>query len=214
MRSENKPVILGPAGETSGLPVYFIIVLVSLTCCFGTASAQRGNQSDWNVPPPLAPGTITKGDTEGRPGSSGVATLTFTDVAAAIQPVAGVPILELAPISTTPPDANNPGQPATDNVLAALPDIPTPEVPELPAMPERTLQDLPEPLATDIPIPDAPDMPPLPAEPAVPAAPNTRSTGLLPLMPELPVQPGSFSGPPAEAILWTIPAVPQTIDLN
>lgn len=215
MKSENNPVKLKQTNNADAMPLLFLVLVAALICCFGKANAQRGNQSDWNVPPPLAPGTITKGDIEGRSGTTGTAALIFTDVAPAIQPALAGVVLELPPISTTPPEVNRPERPVADNVLAGLPDIPLPNLPELPVLPDLTLQDLAEPPVTNMPMPATPDMPSLPAEPATSGGPNTpKNNGLLPLMPAVRALPISFSGPPAETIMWPTPSIPPNLNLN
>jgi hypothetical protein len=211
MASKNKTVKLKQGGKPGAGPLIFFAVFAVLICCFCNANAQRGNQSDWNVPPPLTPGTITKGDTEGRLGTSGKAALIFTDVTPAAQPTSLVSVPELPPISAVPAEVSTPEQPVAENVLA---DAPLPQVPEMPAMPGLSLQDVAEPLVTDIPMPAVPDMPPLPSEPVGSAGQNTTSSGLLPLMPAVSAPPVSFNGPPAEAVIWTTPAIPQIINLN
>nr|WP_294793888.1 hypothetical protein [uncultured Mucilaginibacter sp.] len=190
----------------------FILVFLIGTCFFNKANAQRGNQSDWNVPPPVAPGTITKGDATGSAGNSGAVALPFADVPAGVQPVAAVSVLQLAPISATPPDASQPQQPETADILVAFSGIPLPEMPEMPNMPDRSLQDMPEPISGNMPMPLAPDMPPIPPEPVGSVAPNTRDTGL-PLIPKVSL-PVTFSGPPIGTVLWSTPGVPQTIDFK
>jgi hypothetical protein len=212
MASENKPVKLKQGGNPGARPLIFLAAFTVLIGCFCNASAQRGNQSDWNVPPPLAPGTITRGDNDGRPGTSGKAALIFTDVTPAAQATSVVSVPELPPISTVPTEVNSPEQPVSEDALAALTDIPLPQVPEMPAMPGLSLQDVAEPLVTDIPMPAVPDMPPLPSEPTGSASQNTTSSGLLPLMPAVSASPVSFNGPPAEAVIWTTPAIPQIIN--
>lgn len=213
MRSNYKTACEKRDRRSGGLPLSFIMIFALVMCLFGKASAQRGNQSDWNVPPPLAPGTITKGDAEGRAGNAGAAALTFTDVPAGIQPLAAVGVPELPALSATPPDVNQPQQPEPGEVLAALSDVPVPEIPEMPAMPERTIQDAPEPPMTEIPMPTAPDMPPIPPEPSGSAISNTGNAGLLPLIPEVSA-PATFTGPAAGTILWNTPGVSPAIDFK
>jgi hypothetical protein len=213
MRSYYKSAHAKRDWRSDGLPVFFIVVFVFVMCLFGKANAQRGNQSDWNVPPPLAPSTITKGDVDGRAGSPGAAVLAFTDVPAGIQPLAPVGVPDLPALTATPPEASQPQQPESGEVLAALQDVPVPEIPEMPAMPERSMQDVPEPPMTDTPMPTAPDMPPIPAEPAGNAAPTTGNTGLLPLMPEVSA-PATFTGPAVGTTLWNTPGVPPAINFK
>ncbi len=198
--------------RTGRVLVSVIIVFLIYACFFNKANAQSSNQSDWNVPPPVAPGTITKGNVEGRAGNTGTVALPFADVPAGVQPVAAVSVLQLAPISATPPDASQPQQPETADVLIAFSGIPMPEMPEVPNMPDRSLQDMPEPISGNMPIPLAPDMPPIPPEPVGSVAPNTRDTGL-PLIPKVSL-PVTFSGPPIGTVLWNTPGVPQTIDFK
>lgn len=182
--------------------------------CFvsSDAHAQVANQSDWNVPPPLAPGTISKGDVEGRPGSSSVAVLRISDVAVSVQPAAPYPVPELAPLSPTPPVASQPEQPAGD-MMAALPDTPLPEAPQAPQMPDRTMQDAPEPPRIAVPMPVAPELPAPPQMPSGSTSPVTTNNGLFPLMPAV-TQSTPLTPAPATTILWKTPGVPESINLN
>jgi len=213
MRSYYKQARTEKAGMPKSLVVFFILLCMAIIGFGDVANAQRTNQSDWNVPPPLAPGTTTKGDIDGRAGNSGVAVLAFVDVPTAIQAAAAAPFIELAPVSITPPGANQPQQPEPVEVLAALPDVPVPEIPEMPGMPERTIQDMPEPIVIDLPMPTAPEMPPAPKEPTGNAIQNISTSGLLPLMPEVNA-PAVIVGPPPGSTLFTTPGVPQTIDFK
>ncbi|WP_169927051.1 hypothetical protein [Mucilaginibacter auburnensis] len=182
--------------------------------CFITnvSRAQVANQSDWNVPPPLAPGTITKGDAEGRAGSRSTAVLRISDVTATVQPAAPYSVPELAPVSTTPPATNQPEQPASE-MIAALPDTPLPEAPETPQMPDRTMQDAPEPPLAAVPMPAAPELPAPPQMPTGSANSVTTNNGLFPLMPAV-SQPTQLTPPPAATILWKTPGVPESVNLN
>jgi len=193
------------------LPVT-IIGFFLLICFLNKADAQPGNQSDWNVPPPLAPGTITRGDNDGRPSNGAAAALIFTDVSAALLPSAGFSVPELPPISAVAPQVSQPSQPVGD-VLAALSDMPLPDAPDTPAMPDRTIQDAPEPPVTDIPLPAPPDLPAPPPEPAGSAIQNNGNTGVLPLMPAVD-SPVLLTAPPAPQTFWTTPPVPQNIDIK
>lgn len=190
----------------------FLLAVVLLIFYSEAAYAQRGNQSDWNVPPPLPPGSITKGDTEGRPGNGGSAALTIMDVTAVLQPVISVSIPELPPISTTAPDASQPKQPAGD-MIAALPDTPLPEMPETPEMPNRTLQDTPEPPLTTVPMPAVPELPAPPKAPVGGANPVQANNNGIPLMPEV-TEPLKLTPPPAGNILWSSPGVPEIINFK
>ncbi len=190
----------------------FLLAVVLLIFYSEVAYAQRGNQSDWNVPPPLPPGSITKGDTEGRPGNGGSAALTIMDVAAVLQPVISISVPELPPIGITAPDASQPKQPSGE-MIAALPDTPLPEMPETPEMPNRTLQDAPEPPLTTVPMPAAPELPTPPKAPVGVVNPAQPANNAIPLTPEI-TTPLKLTPPPAGAILWSSPGVPENINFK
>ncbi len=197
-----------------GLHPPTVAVFMALFFCFITnfSWAQVANQSDWNVPPPLAPGTTTKGDAEGRPGSRSMAVLRISDVTATIQPSAPYSVPEITPVSTAAPAANQPEQPASE-MIAAMPDTPLPEVPETPQMPDRTLQDAPEPPLVAVPMPATPELPPPPQMPTGTISPATPNVGLFPLLPAV-TQSILLTPPPAATILWKTPGIPESINLN
>lgn len=65
-------------------------MLYLVISCLGglsnTMAQSRNNQSDWNVPPPLTPGTITKGNTHGSGSAGKPIVLTLTDIPVIAQP--------------------------------------------------------------------------------------------------------------------------------
>jgi len=195
-----------------GQSIPALLTATLLIILSGKATAQRGNQSDWNVPPPLAPGSITKGDTEGRPGNNGTAILTITDVTAAIQTAGSFTVPELAAISTIAPAANQPEQPGRE-MIAALSDTPLPEIPEAPQLPERTIADAPEPPVAPVPLPEVPELPEPPQAPVGVANTTGPNTGILPLMPDV-AQPAPLSEPPSGSILWNTPGLPEVMNFK
>ncbi|RYY34151.1 MAG: hypothetical protein EOP46_14355 [Sphingobacteriaceae bacterium] len=189
-----------------------LFMLMALTGSFSTAIAQRANQSDWNVPPPLAPGNITKGDAEGKSSGSNKAVLTLTDVAATSQPDAAAIELDLlAAISTISPQVTTPGQPTIAGYTGG--EVPMPGAPETPELPKQTPQDAVITQATELPMPDEPEMPDFPTEPAATAQGNT-SKGMLPLLPEVGSSPG-LSLPKSDVInSWPVPGIPESVNLK
>src|ERR1044072_1776144 len=122
------------------LQAFLLFVLLAVAGCVHRANAQRNNLSDWNVPPPLSPGNITKSDNTGKSGTD-KPLLVITDAQAAAQPDATavqLPYLAMAPI---PPGADIPSQPITLDINPALPELPLPEAPETPTLPKQQLQD-------------------------------------------------------------------------
>lgn len=191
----------------------FVITFVMTFFLFVNAFAQRGNQSDWNVPPPLAPGSVTKGTTEGRSGNSGTATLTITDAPHVSLPEAVTQGMDIAPVSRVAPEVAAPQQPdVAANIGTA--DMPMPASPEAPSMPELTLKDTPVPSVVNIPMPQAPDLPPAPAQPIPGPLTGPVNTGNIPLTPSIAHQMVSFVAPPGLTGIWATPELPASINFK
>lgn len=178
--------------------------------CLGHATAQnRNNQSDWNVPPPLTPGTITKGNTP-RNGQGGKPiVLTLTDIPAVAQPfVSATQAPVLAAIGSTPPVADVPDQPDIDGASTGLSEIPLPEAPETPHLPKQTIHDLQFSSVTDLPLPESPELPQAPVEPTVSGQVNIIK-GPIPVMPDIA---GTIPllQPSGDLMPWSIPEIPES----
>jgi len=198
------------AGRIKFLTV-LILTFVAFAGSWNTAGAQTGNLSDWNVPPPLPPGNITKGNISGK-GKKMV--LTLTDVPAVSLPV-GPPlqIPDLAAVSATAPSVASPGQPVLLGIEPGLPEIPLPAAPVAPALPRQSVRDMPIQRIIDIPAPPAPEMPALPSVPAF-----SGQTGAvkmsIPLMPDIVSLPSPVLPPDGAIISWAIPRIPETVTVK
>ncbi len=187
-------------------------VWVGLIAVLGSmdhATAQsRYNQSDWNVPPPLTPGTITKGNTPGSSSTGKPVVLTLTDIPMVSQPfVSTTQAPVLAAIGTTPPVVDAPGQPNIDGAAIGLPEIPSPGAPETPHLPKQTMQDLQFSSVIDLPVPESPELPPASVEPTVSGKINMIK-GPVPVMPEITdVMP--VLQPTGDINPWSIPQIPE-----
>jgi len=143
-----------------------ILTLMAVAGSLNQVKAQKANLSDWRVPPPLAPGNLTKGNTTGRAAKSSPIVLTLSDIPAPLLPASTpVQLPVLAAIGIIPPSVNTPDQPAVSGNDAGLPDIPSPDAPETPSLPKQSPQDAPIPATIEFPAPTAPEMPTPPAEP-------------------------------------------------
>ncbi|QEM10989.1 hypothetical protein [Mucilaginibacter rubeus] len=187
-----------------------MIGLIAVLGSMDHATAQsRYNQSDWNVPPPLTPGTITKGNTLGGSSAGKPIVLTLTDIPVVSQPfVSATQAPALAAIGTNPPVVDAPGQPNIDGVGTGLPEIPAPEAPETPHLPKQIMQDLQFSSVIDLPVPESPELPAASVEPTVSGKINMIK-GPVPVMPEItdvmPVlQPTDDINP------WSIPQIPES----
>jgi len=188
----------------------FIWLLVVWGCLDNAIAQSRNNQSDWNVPPPLTPGTITKGNTRQGNGSAGKpVVLTLTDIPVVSQPfVSATQGPVLAALGSTPPVVDIPDQPNINTGVSGLPEIPLPEAPEMPRLPKQTIQDLQFSSVVDLPLPESPELPPSPVEPTLSGQVNIIK-GPIPVMPDITgtvllLQPSENLTP------WSIPEIPES----
>jgi len=203
----------GIKGRGKLLPV-LIVTLIAVTCFLNPASAQKNNLSDWHVPPPLPPGSITKGATTGKSATGKPVILTLSDVPAASLPAGpAVKLPMLAAISTTSPLVNSPDQPIILGVDAGLPEIPLPGAPDAAPLPKQSYQDTQIPAGTDLPVPAAPEMPAFPPEPT----PTGQTTGVkasIPLTPDvvslLPFSLHAGGG----LVTWSTPGITENISFK
>ena len=187
----------------------FIWLLVAWGGLSNTMAQSRNNQSDWNVPPPLTPGTITKGNTQGNGSAGKPIVLTLTDIPVVAQPfVSATQMPVLAAVGSTPPVVDAPDQPDVNGSTAGLPEIPSPEAPEAPHLPKQIMQDLQFSAVMDLPLPESPELPPAPVEPTVSGQVNIIK-GPIPIMPDI-----TSSVPllqPSENLTpWSIPEIPES----
>jgi hypothetical protein len=187
-----------------------LVGLLVIWGCLDHATAQnRNNQSDWNVPPPLAPGTITKGNTP-RNGLAGKPiVLTLTDIPAVAQPfVSATQAPVLAAIGSTPPAIDAPDQPGFNGAGAGLSEIPLPEAPETPHLPKQTIHDLQFSSVMDLPLPESPELPQAPVEPIVSGQVNIIK-GPIPVMPDI-TGTVPLLQPSGDLMPWSIPEIPES----
>lgn len=186
-----------------------IFTLIAFAGCLNQAMAQKFNLSDWNVPPPLPPGTTTKGNTTGKAATGKSAVLTLSDIRGVSLPAAPpVQVPVLAAVSTTSPSVNSPGQPTLLDAGAGLPDIPSPDAQDASQLPKQSLHDEVVSSIVDLPIPQEPEMPVFPAEPTA-STQTTTAKSFIPLMPGVISLP-SPSLPSDDGINpWSSPGIPD-----
>ena len=184
-------------------------LLVVLGCLDHATAQNRSNQSDWNVPPPLTPGTITKGNTP-RNGLAGKPiVLTLTDIPVVTQPfVSATQVPVLAAIGSTPPVVDAPDQPDINGVSAGISEIPLPEAPETPHLPKQTINDLQFSSVMDLPLPESPELPQAPVEPTASGQVNIIK-GPIPVMPEV-TGTVQLLQPSGDLMPWSIPEIPES----
>lgn len=187
----------------------FVWLLVVLGC-LGRATAQnRSNQSDWNVPPPLTPGTITKGNIQGNGPAGKPIVLTLTDIPTVLQPfVSATQMPVLAAIGSTPPMVDAPDQPGINGASTGLSEIPLPEAPETPHLPKQTIYDLQFSSVMDLPLPESPELPLSPVEPTVSGQVNIIK-GPIPVMPDI-TDAVPLLWPSGDLMPWSIPEIPES----
>ena len=191
-----------------------VFTLLIVAGSLGRATAQRGNLSDWNVPPPLPPGSITKGNTTGRGAKGKLITLSPSDVPVPKMPGTGpVQLPLLAAISSTPLALGVDDQPVITDGNAGFLEIPLPAAPDAPAMPQRSIQDVQLPQVIDLPEPTAPELPPIPAEP-ISSGKIKSNRVTAPVMPDVLGAP-TFSIPSGFGFYaWPIPGIPENVTVK
>ncbi len=189
-----------------------ILLLITLTLgVFGSFAQTKGNFSDWNVPPPLPPGTT---------GSKGIAgnTIAFTPLPANLPlltlPATGEIVLSpLAPVLTLSPAIATPDQPLFPDANDKLPEIPMPDAPDAPPMPQTVPGDQLTTPGTDLPDVISPDLPAFPKMPDVTADKPADKRYPLPLMPAVvtPPVPKISSSMAFPYTGWFVPPVPSNV---
>lgn len=168
--------------------ILILLMLVSLAGITGRTYAQTGDRSDWNVPPPLPPGTVPKGAVPGKAGKAATV-VPVVDVPQPAMPKLGeVELAALSPVSLIIPVAAVPYQPAFPSLPFETPEIPVPAVPETIDLPKQAPADEITGATTDFPEPQAPEMP------ATPNAPLTTGKGPVETF-KVPLTPGLLQQP-------------------
>ena len=168
--------------------IFILLMLIGLAGMTCGAYAQTGDGSDWNVPPPLPPGTIPKGAV---PRKIGKATdiSPVVDVPQPAMPKLGeVELAALSPVSSIIPAVAVPYQPVFPSLPFETPEIPVPAAPEAMDLPKQVPADEIIGTTTDFPEPQAPDMPATPNTP-VTTGKDPVETFKVPLTPGLLQQP-------------------------
>ena len=198
----------------SGLWVV-LMAFLAVAGPFNRALAQRHNASDWNVPPPLPPGSLTKGNTTGKPATvTPPIVLALADIpSVTLFSGPGVTVPDLPPLSTTPPAINSPDQPTILGIMASLPEIPLPFFPDLPPLPQRFLQDEQTPRVADVPMPAMPEMPAFPAEPT-PSGQIINIQTPVPVTPDVAGEPYFSLHPGGEMTVWSTPGIPENVSFK
>jgi len=187
-----------------------ILLLIALAGSAQQAGAQiKSNFSDWNVPPPLPPGTMDKGAVANK---KTVITL-LTDVPPVSLPQTGqIKLDELPPIMLIAPTVPPPDQPTFPGIPLQLADMPLPSLPEAIAMPQHIPKDQVSQVITDMPDPADPAMPDFPKIPDVTADKFPSALAPLPIIPGIPKQPAYAMQPGIFPFTeWSIPPVPAAV---
>jgi hypothetical protein len=192
------------------VPVLLLIIL-----SFGAerAFSQKGDFSDWNVPPPLAPGTIPKGPVTVKPA---VLQLPADLQAPGFPSITDIKLAALTPILLTAPDVPAPAQPEFPALPFQTPDIPLPQVPVALDLPKQAPRDEVIEDVTDMPSPAIPEMPNLPNLPDVQPDNSTGEKLKLPIVPALIKQPATGALPEYAFPFtdWPVPAIPLNVHFN
>jgi hypothetical protein len=190
-----------------------ILLLITLTwVAFGSFAQTKGNFSDWNVPPPLPPGTTQAKD--GADGNKISLASLLTDLPPLAQPaIEDIIPGPLPPVLTFSPIVATPDQPLFPDVNDKLPDMPMPDVPDAPAMPQHTPADLVTEVNTDLPAVESPGLPAFPKIPAATVDKPADKRYPLPLMPAVVTAPvpkisSSMAFPYTG---WFVPPVPSNV---
>lgn len=193
-------------GKRTKLLPAMVLAAVMALASFNRASAQINNASDWNVPPPLPPGSVTKGVTTGK---AATVVLSLVDISAGSLPAVRLAqIPGLAPVATTSPAVNTPEQPAEPAIISTgIPEIPHPGAPDAPPLPKQVMADVQIPLATDLPFTAAPEMPPLPPEPSVIGQSVVTVKRSVPLLPGMVSAPTPILPAGKNIVIWPTPAI-------
>jgi hypothetical protein len=199
-------------GRTKLLPI-LILTLIALACSLNEAMAQKGNLSDWNVPPPLPPRNLPKGNT-GKlvPGKPIV--LTLKDIPAiSLPPGPAVQMQALAAIATTSPLVNAPDQPTILGIETQLAEIPLPGAPDALPLPQQSPQDVSVTATFDLPVPESPEMPVSATEPT-PSGQTSTAKGPLPVMPDVMNQPSPVLPQGDGPAIWSTPGILENVSFK
>jgi len=193
----------------------FIIIWMFVTLFSGAelAFAQvKSDFSDWNVPPPVPPGTINK-----QTSKNYIAITPPSDVPIPAQPVSGsVKLPDPGPVITTFLNVDAPSQPTMPPGSVKTDDIPDPTAPNALNPPERPPGDQAADGAIDMPNPQAPELPAFPSTPGISGNDPNEKTPKIPVTPVLikPAVTGNFSVQQFPYIIWVMPKIPGNVPFH
>ncbi len=191
---------------------FIILLLVTLTWgVLGSSAQTKGNFSDWNIPPPLPPGTT---GSKGGTGNTIALTPLPADLPSLTLPASDdIALSPLPPVLTFSPAIAAPDQPLFPDANDKLPDIPMPDAPDAPPMPQTVPGDQLTTLSTGLPDVASPDLPAFPKIPDATADKSAYKRYPLPLMPAVITPPVPKISSPVEFPYtgWFVPPVPSNV---
>jgi hypothetical protein len=192
-------------------PVIILLLITLMGSQYAEAQVKSGNFSDWNVPPPLPPGTMAKGVVPHKT----TLIMPLTDLPPVSLPhTEQVKLAQLPPVTLTPPAVPAPYEPAFPVTPTALPDMPVPLTPEAINLPQNIPPDQLTKVSTDMSDPPDPAMPDLPKTPDITSAKFPDTPTPLPVMPGVPQQPVPAMPPDIFPFTeWQIPSIPLAVRL-
>ena len=193
-----------------------LIIVLSVVTLFSGAEhafAQvKSDFSDWNVPPPIPPGAISK-----QANKNNVAITPPSDVQVPAQPISGpVKLPDPGVVITTFLNVDIPGQPTPPPGSVKTDVTPDPTAPDALNPPDHPPGDQADDGATDMPNPPAPELPAFPSIPDNSSGISNEKTPKLPVAPVLikPAFSSNFSGELFPYIIWVTPGVPNNVPFN
>jgi len=191
--------------------IIHILLLMAFTLGARDALSQKKSDfSDWNVPPPIPPGSIQKG----RAVDKNIHIQLPVDVAVPdLQFNADLKFITIVQVSKASPDVAAPEQPLFPGMPFRVDEIPSPAIPKALDLPKDAPQDEVNEDITGMPSPKAPEMPDLPKMPVVTEGQSNGVPSRLPVVPSILKQPvpeltGGTTFPFTE---WPAPPIPLTV---
>jgi hypothetical protein len=185
-------------------------IALGVQTAFSQQVPYKSDFSDWNVPPPVPPGTVPKGTVKNKnvvlrlPADVPVPVLKFD---AALKLTASAQVLHTAP------DVAAPDQPEFPDFPFKVVAIPLPLIPKSIELPQNEPRDEVSEDITNMPDPKEPDMPDLPKKPDVQEGTSGDISVRLPLVPFLLKQPVPevTSGQLFPFDEWPVPSLPGSL---
>lgn len=188
--------------------------LLAFALCLATLTAfcqVKSNFSDWNVPPPVPPGTLPKSP----PPKVKIAQTPADVQAPSTGDVFNLKPAQLSAILQTAPEVEAPSQPEFPALPFATPEIPLPKAPDAVGLPQQTPTDEITETYTDMPEPPEPDLPVAPKTPEETQGQANIGDINIPLTPSIITRPVTVTLPAGAFpfIKWPLPAVPESINV-